>query len=260
MSKGFKVDARHWNRKSRDIIKALKIDEPKFVKEQAGLLAELAAKVAPPFKEFPKMKGSGYASSGSQGAGIGAVKAGFFSALERVGSIASWKDKKIKKAIRAGDTNYLEQRFKHFNKSVKHNLNVKDYTDRERDKKRNNRGRVTRGTQPFVGMTTKDVNAGLKRAVGNVGIAKASLAKIAVKLGRKNPPKWIARHFGKVRHTMTVTKNPSVIRFKTSAKGLDVVANNLKRIERFRLNAMEKRLESLLRANAKKAGFKVKKF
>lgn len=259
MSKDFKVDATLWKKRSKDVIKILKIDEPKFVKEQAGLLAELATKVTPPFKEFPKMQGGGYASSGAQGAGIGAVKSGFFSAVERVGSIASWRDKRIRAAIRAGDTNYLEQRFKHLKKSNKHNLKVRNYSDHLRNKQRNNRGRVNRSTEPFVGMKTKDVNDGLKRAVNNVGISKASLAKIAVKLGRKNPPKWIARHFGKVRHSITVQKNPSVIRFKTSAPGLDVVARNLRKIERFRMTAMEKRLESLVRATAKKAGFKVKR-
>lgn len=259
MSKGFKIDTRHWNRKSRDIIKALKIDEPKFVKEQAGLLAELATKIAPPFASFPEMKGGGYANKGAKGAGDKSVKSGFFAAVQRVGAVGSWKDKKIRKAIRAGDTAYLEQRFKYMKGSNKHQLEVKHYSDAERNKLRNKRGRVNRNTKPFVGLSTKDVNAGLKRAVSNVGIAKASLAKIAVRLGRKNPPKWISRHFSKVNHTMTVSKNPSVIRFRTSAKGLDVVANNLRRIERFRLKAMEKRLESLVRENAKKAGFKVRR-
>ena len=55
MSKDFKVDSTLWKKRSKDVIKILKIDEPKFVKEQAGLLAELATKVTPPFREFPKM-------------------------------------------------------------------------------------------------------------------------------------------------------------------------------------------------------------
>lgn len=257
MSSKLTVDATLFRAKAKKLVKQLKLDEHKVVKEQAGMMAELMTKVAPPFKKFPKFS-AGYANGGAQGAGVDSVKSGFFSAVQRVGSIGSWKDKNIRKAIRAGDTNYLEQRFKRMKGSNKHDLKVKKYSDRERDKSRNRRGRVSKTTMPFVALSTKDVNQGLKRAVSNVGIAKASLAKVAVKLGRKNPPKWISRHFGKVNSVVSIKRKPVSISFRVSAKGLDVVEKNLKRIERFRMNAMTKRLESLVRANAKKAGFKVR--
>lgn len=257
--KGIEFDTTLWKKRSKDVIKILKIDEPKFVKEQAGLLAELATKITPPFKEFPKFEKGGYATKGAKGAGDKATRAGFYSAVKNIGKESTWKNKDIRLAIRRGDTAYLEGRLKYVKGGKKKDLDVHFYSDNRRNKKRNNRGRVNKGTQPFVGLKDSDVKAGLKRALGNVGISKASLAKIAVKLGRKNPPDWIKRHFGRVSHSMTVTKNPSVIRFKTSAPGLDVVARNLRRIERFRMIAMEKRLESLVRAAAKKSGFKVKR-
>ena len=258
MSSKLTVDATLFRAKARKMVKQLKLDEDEVVKEQAGQLAQLMAKVAPPFKTFPSFTGDSYANSGAKGAGVAAVKSGFFEAVERVGSIGSWKDKRIRKAIRAGDTNYLEQRFKYMKGSNKHGLKVKHYSDSERESLRNSRGRVPRGTDPFVGLSTKDVNAGLKRAVANVGIAKATLAKVAVALGRKQPPGWISRHFGKVGSAPIIQRNPARIRFSANAKGLDVVARKLKSIERFRMIAMEKRLESLIRVNAKKAGFKTR--
>jgi len=260
MSKGFKVDATLWKAKSKRLVKELKLDEAKVVREQAGLLAQLMAKVAPPFKSFPKFSGKpSYTTGGALGVGRKSVKAGFFAAVQRMGTERQWRDKSIKKAIRAGDTDYLTRRLRHMKGSNKHNLEVRKYSDRERNRMRNNRGRVNKGTQPFVGLQNKDVNAGLKRAVNNVGIAKASLALIALRLGRPSPPAWIKKHFGKVNPTLRISRNPARVTFRTSAKGLDVVASNLKRIERFRMNAMVKRLESMIRANAKKSGFKVKR-
>ena len=259
MSKNFTVDSTLWKAKSKRLVRELKLDESKVVIEQAGILAQLMAKVAPPFKSFPKFTGKPtYTTGGALGVGRNAVKAGFFAAVKRMGTDRQWKDKNIKKAIRAGDTDYLTLRLRHMKKSNKQNLEVFKYSDEKRDQRRNRRGRVNKGTMPFVGLQNKDVNAGLKRATNNVGIAKASLAKVAVRLGRPGPPSWIKRHFDKVRPVVGVTRNPARVTFRASAKGLDVVANNLKRIERFRMNAMVKRLESMIRANAKKSGFKVK--
>ncbi len=259
MSKNFKIDSTLWRAKSKKMVRQLKLDEPKFVREQAGLLAQLMAKVAPPFKSFPKLSGRPtYATGGAQGQGIKAVRAGFFSSVKKIGATTAWKDKKIRKAIRAGDTNYIESRLRHMKKSNKYNLEVDHYSDSKRNRKRDSRGRVSKNTKPFVGLPNKDVNAGLKRALANVGIAKSTLALAALRLGRNKAPRWISRHFSKVKATVKTTRNPARASFKVSAAGLYVVVNNFKRIERFRMRAMVKRLESLVKEDAKKAGFKVK--
>lgn len=259
MSKNFKVDSTLWRARSKKLVKQLKLDEPKFVREQAGLLAQLMAKVAPPFRTFPKLSGKAtYTTGGAQGQGVKSVRSGFFSSVKRVGAIGAWKDKKIRKAIRAGDTNYIENRLRYMKRSNKKNLQVEMYSDSERDRKRNNRGRVSKSTKPFVGLQNKDVNAGLKRALGNIGIAKASLALAALRLGRPAAPKWISRHFGKVSSPVKTQKNPARVSFKVSAAGLDVVVRNLRKIERFRMKAMVKNLESLVKADARKSGFKVR--
>ena len=245
--------------KAKKLVRQLKLDEPKVVREQAGLLAQLLAKVTPPFKSFPKMSGKpSYTTGGAMGVGKKAVRAGFFSAVTRMGTQRNWTDKKMKSAIRSGDTAYLEARLKHMKGSKKHNLKVRDYSDNLRDSQRNTRGRVNRGTQQIVMLQNKDVNAGLKRAMNNVGIAKASFALAALRLGRPKAPSWISKHFAKVNTPVSVTRNPARVRFTSSAKGLDVTMRRLKAVERFRMVAMVKSLEALLKANAKKAGFKTR--
>ena len=161
-------------------------------------------------------------------------------------------------AVRRGDTTYLRSRLAHFRGSNKRNLNVQKYSDTMRNKQRNAKGRVNKGTQPIVMLSNADVNRGRKSAVNNVGIAKASFALAAMGLGRKKAPKWISRHFRTVNTRPQVTRNPAVATFTSSAKGLDVTMRRLKQVERFRMVAMVKRLEALDKADAKKAGFQTK--
>ena len=260
MGKNFSVDSTLFKAKAKKLVKQLKLDENKVVREQAGLLAQLLAKMTPPFKTFPKMSGKPtYTTGGALGVGKKAVRAGFFAAVQRMGTDRKWKDKNMKSAIRRGDTAYIEERLKHMRGSVKHNMKVRKYSDSLRDKQRNNRGRVNRGTERVVMLSNKDVNAGLKRAVNNVGIAKASFATIAMQLGRPSAPAWISKHIGNpIKGKPSVSRNPARVRFTSSAKGLDVVTRRLKAIERFRMVAMVKRLEQLIRADAKKAGFKTR--
>ena len=259
MPKNFTVDATLFKVKAKKLVKQLKLDENKVVREQAGLLAQLLSKVTPPFKSFPKMSGKpSYTTGGAMGVGKKAVRAGFYSAVKRMGTVSNWTDKGMRKAIRSGDTAYIQARLEHMKKSNKHGLKVRDYSDNLRERQRNTRGRVNRGTQPIVMLQNKDVNAGLKRAMNNVGIAKASFALAALRLGRPKAPAWIAKHFGKVNTPVSVTRNPARVKFTSNAKGLDVTTRRLKAVERFRMVAMVKHLEALVRANAKKAGFKTR--
>lgn len=259
MPKNFTVDATLFKVKAKKLVKQLKLDEPTVVREQAGLLAQLLAKVTPPFKSFPKMSGKpSYTTGGAMGVGKKAVRAGFYSAVKRMGTVSNWTDKGMRKAIRSGDTAYIQARLEHMKKSNKHGLKVRDYSDNLRERQRNTRGRVNRGTQPIVMLQNKDVNAGLKRAMNNVGIAKASFALAALRLGRPKAPAWIAKHFAKVNTPVSVTRNPARVKFTSNAKGLDVTTRRLKAVERFRMVAMVKHLEALVRANAKKAGFKTR--
>lgn len=259
MPNNFSVDDTLYRAQAKKLVRQLKLDETKFVREQAGLFAQLLCKVTPPFKSYPKLSGKP-TYGGSVGVGRAAVRRDFFRAVQRVGKSSSWKDKGISKAIRAGDVRYLEERFKYIKGSNKKNLEVRKYSDRLHSSKRGRIGRVSRNTVPTVGVRDVDVNRGLKRAMRNVGIAKASLALAALRLGRPSPPKWISKHFSRVNTPVNVRRNPSVATFKATAKGLDSpdFLRRTKQVQRFRSVAMVKRLEFLVKADAKKAGFKTK--
>jgi len=258
--KNFSVDDTLYKAQAKKLVRELKLDEPKFVREQAGIFAQLLCKITPPFKSFPKMRGRPtYTTGGAQSQGKKAVRAGFFSAVQRMGNLSKWKSKSIRSAIRAGDTSKLTVIFANMKNSNKHGMKVRNYSDQLRNSKRNARGRVNRGTQPIVAITNADVNKGLKRAVNNVGIAKSSFALAALRLGRKSPPKWISKHFSKVNTPVKMpTAGSPIARFTSSAKGLDVTMRRLKDAERFRLKAMVLNLKSIVKANAKKAGFKTR--
>ena len=258
MAKNFTVDSTLFKVKAKKLVKQLKLDENKVVREQAGMFAQTLAKITPPFKKFPKYKGLSYATSGALGVGQRAARAGFYSAVKRMGTVKNWKDEGMKDAIRRGDTAYIQKRLEYMKKSVKHNLRVRDYSDKLRNSQRNNRGRVNRGTQPIVMLTNADVTAGLKRAMDNVGIAKASFALAALRLGRPKAPTWISKHYSKVNTPVSVTKNPARVTFTASAKGLDVVARKLREVERFRMQAMVQSLEQMVKHDAKMAGFKTR--
>lgn len=107
-------------------------------------------------------------------------------------------------------------------------------------------------------MNSPLIKKGLERAKDNVGIAKASFALAALRLGRPKAPAWIAKHFAKVNTPVSVTRNPARVKFTSKAKGLDVTMRRIKAVERFRMVAMVKSLEALVRADAKKAGFKTR--
>tara|TARA_R110002012_G_scaffold130733_3_gene283278 strand:- start:7856 stop:8638 length:783 start_codon:yes stop_codon:yes gene_type:complete len=257
--KAFSVDDTLYRAQAKRLVKQLKLDENVVVREQAGLLAQLLAKVTPPFKSFPKMSGKpSYTTGGALGKGNQAVKAGFNSIVKRMGTATKWKDKRIKAAIKAGDAAYLEKRLQHFKGSNKHGLKVRKYSNNLRNRQRNSKGRANKGTQPIVMLSNADVKKGQERAVKNVGIAKASFALAAIRLGRPSAPKWISRHFAKVKTPVRITSSPASVSFTSKAKGLDVTMRRLKSVERFRMVAMVKRLESLIKADAKKAGFKTK--
>ena len=162
MSKPFTVDDTLYRAKAKKLVKQLKLDEQEFVREQAGLLAQLMTRLAPPFDGFPKFK-AGYTSKGSLQAGKKAVRAGFARAVQSFGKVGGWKDKDIRRAIKAGDIAYLTKRLRYMKNSRKAGLQVKHYSENERNRLRNNRGRVSKGTVGFVGVSTADVKEG-KRA------------------------------------------------------------------------------------------------
>ena len=254
--KTFSVDDTLFKAQTKKLVRKLKLDEPKFVREQAGMLAQLLTKLTPPFPSFPEMKGAGYGDNikENQAAGIKAVKSGFLSAVKFIGNMDSFKSKDLRSAVERGDTAYLTARVKHF-KGKRKGLRVVHYSDHMRNKMRNGRGRVNKGTVPIIGLSQADVEAGLARAIYNVGISKAAIAKAAFRLGRKKPTKWVYKHFSRVQVSVQVRKNPAVATFKVAGPGLEVPIRRLKQAESFRQKAMALKLKSDLNRRIKQVGF-----
>lgn len=95
----------------------------------------------------------------------------------------------------------------------------------------------------------------------DVGTAKASLAKAMKAINpRQSVPKWISNNFSRTtgRGSLSVSSKGPTARSKSSAYGLDQVVGKLKSVEKWRSEAMEKRMLNLIKANARKAGLKVK--
>tara|TARA_R110000782_G_scaffold217925_1_gene305299 strand:+ start:456 stop:1229 length:774 start_codon:yes stop_codon:yes gene_type:complete len=257
MSKNFSVDSTLFKAKAKKLVRQLKLDEPKIVKEQAGMLAQNLASVTPPFVSYGKPK-LNYGTKKDIRQGITATRAGFYSVVKLMTESQGWKNKSIRAAISRGDMGAAQAILKNAKKSKKKNLKVFKYSDLRRNKSRNNRGQAPRNVVPFVSMSKEDVEAGLARALYNVGMAKASFAKVAVMFGRKKPIKDISRHFNKVYAKRTLQKNPSIARFTVRSHGLDVATRRLKEIEKNRMKNLVKQLEKIIRSNAKKAGFKTR--
>lgn len=257
MGKNFSVDDTIFRAQAKKLVKQLKLDETKFVREQTAMLAQNFASITPPFVSYQKPK-LNYGTKKDIAQGVEAVNGGFFQIVKFISADQGWKDKNIKAAILRGDMAYLEKRLKHFKRSRKRDMKVRQYSDNRRNKQRDARGRTYRNATPFATISKEDGIRGLNRAVDRVGMAKAVFAKAAVRLGRKKPIKGIQRHFSKVHAKVFVTKNPSTAGFTVSSHGLDQAVRRAKEVESIRLESMVKRLKQIIRADAKKAGFKTK--
>lgn len=256
MSKqNFSVDDTLFRAQAKKLVKKLKLDETKFVRDQAGMLAQNFASITPPFASYGKPK-LNYGSKKDIAQGVDATASGFFSIVKFISADQGWKDEGIKAAILRGDMNYLEARLQHMKRSKKRNIKVRHYSDNRRNKQRDARGRTYKNATPFATIDKESSIAGMNRAVDRVGMAKAILAKAAVRLGRKNPIRDIKRHFGKVHASILVTKNPSTAGFTVKSHGLDQAVRRQKEVESIRLESMVKQLKQIVRANARKAGFK----
>lgn len=259
MPKNFSVDDTLFRAQAKKLVKQLKIDETKFVRDEAAILAQTLSKVTPPFKSWPLLKGAmTYGTAKDLKAGEVATRKDFYKTIQMMTTDGqNWKSKSLRAAIQRGDMNYVENRLKHFKRSKKRNLKVRKYSDNLRNKKRNQKGRAYKDVTPYVVLSRADADRGLARALSHVGLAKAVFAKAAMRLGRKGkaPVKKIARHLNSVHAQVFTTKNPSTAGFKVSSHGLHVTEKRLREVERFRLKGMVYKLERQLRARIKKQGF-----
>jgi hypothetical protein len=269
--KNFSVDDTLYKAQAKKLVRELKLDEPKFVREQGGFLAQTLSKVVPPFIGSPKLKGKGYGGNLKIGRSaifhdmdtMFAIRAqGYLEFLHRT----TGKKRNVRQVLRTktGKQYLVDVDFINYD-SVGEAMDFHESQQRPSSGRAKNSDQGSNDSkigrwQPRMKMwiTEKIWKSVAKELNSRVGIAKASLAEAAVKLGRPAPPKWISKHFSRVNTPVRMTKNPTVASFTASAKGIEPAIRRFKQVESFRLKAMVKRLKFLVKADSKKAGFKTR--
>ena len=267
----FSVDDTLYRAQAKKLVKKLKLDEEQFIKDQAGMFAQTLCKVVPPFKGSPKLSGKGYGGNLASGkrAILSDMKTMF--RIREIGYLqfladVTGKRRNIRQTLRTktGRTYIVDVDYINWS-SIDEAMDFHEKQQRPSSGRAKHSGKG--GKDPRIGRWTARDRMWITEEIWNkvrltlwrrVGIAKSSLAKVAVKLGRPNPPKWILKHFDYVYAPITITKNPTTVSFKVYEKGLEPAFRRMKEVERFRMVAMIKRLEALVKADVKKAGFETK--
>lgn len=275
--KTFSVDDTLYRAQAKKLVKQLKLDETKFVKEQAALYCVLMSKVTPPFigGKFPELKGAA------------SYQGGKAKATEEAGKRAIKKD--LGNIFRIREKGYLQ--FLHETtgrlSNIKQILRTKkgrpyvidvdeiNYTSVAKALAFHRRKRLSTGRTPTykgdkgigrwksrdVMWVTQEIwSAVFQKLSDNVGLSKAAFASAAVKLGaKKKPPRYIKKHLSKVGTLVSVQTTPkTVVSITASAPGLNHALRVESKVRNFRMVAMVKRLKHIVRTEAKKAGFKTR--
>lgn len=263
----FKIDDAVFQSKIRKMAKRAKVDEFDFVKQQGALYAIDFAKYAPPYVSFP---------SGNISKRPVATDADIDQ-----GEMAILND--CKRIFRAKPRGYIVFLAKEYGRGM---VNTKRVTKR---------GRVSdieyaaigmdlhdmykfheRMMQPSGGRTSwrQDINSMwvpdnlfeqyVEWRSRNIGLAKATLIKAARKINPKvrtpKTPAKVRKMVKKATARGGVFRKPkgAQARFTAIAYGLQHLKGHVGRIQRGRMKAMETRLLYLVKASAKKSGFKVR--
>ena len=239
----------------------LGIEELPFIQGEAGFFAQTLAKITPPFTAFPAMRGGGYGTQlRNKKAGENAIKndmyniftvrsEGYLQFLVRL----TGKTRNIEQHLRSKNGSDYFVRIDEINSnSVKRALQY-------HDNQQNSRGRTTPFTSNRWGgggtmwITEEIWDATYQILSDRVGLSKAALAEFAFALGRPRPGRWVARHMGGA--FPVSTPRPASVSFTSTAPGLDVAARRLGSVEQFRITAMRTKLNSMIRRQARTAGF-----
>ena len=265
--KTFSVDDTLFRAQAQKLVRQLKLDEVKVVREQAALYAKLMSKMTPPFVggQLPLMQGSGY-QGGTNDENLLQGRAAIISDMSKQFLV---RERGYLEFLHRTTGKLKNIRNQHLisKKGVKYMINVVEinYNSPNRARKfadkmskKNKRARDFPKSEKMW-ITQEIWQAVYVKKFLDVGFSKAAFASAAVKLAvKQKPPVWIRKHISKVGTRVTVQKNPARVTITASAPGLAHVIRLQKSIERFRMVAMVKRLQQLVRADAKKAGFKTR--
>tara|TARA_R110002167_G_C12478885_1_gene634366 strand:- start:27 stop:830 length:804 start_codon:yes stop_codon:yes gene_type:complete len=267
MPKNFTVDVTLFKAKAQKLIKQLKLDEPTVVKEQAALYSRLMSKMTPPFVggQIPEMKGKGY-QGGSNDENLLQGRAAIIQDMSAQFLVREKGYLEFLHKI-TGKLKDIRQQHLISKKGIKYTVDVAEinYNSPNRakefsDKMSTKRKRARRFPVSEKMWITQEIwQSVFVEKFLNIGFSKAAFASAAVQLGiKQKPPVWIRKHIAKVGTTRTVRKNPSRVTIKASAPGLGHVLRLEGKVVRFRMEAMVKRLEQIIRTRAKWAGFKTR--
>ena len=264
----FQFDDAIFKKKIRDLARRNGINEPKFVREQGSFLGRDFARMSPPYAKFPgasKSSGAGYVGTAKD------KKQGEFAVLADLRKIFRQKNKGLIdfciKRFGAGFTNQ-PMRSKGGNEyRISYNricISIGEMSHWH-SSQQNLNGRVSgnRSSSETAwcseSLFKKYYNAEKKK----VGIAKASIIRAALALNPSiKAPAWVTRHLGVASGSgrLKKQKNNPAAYLNASAAGLQHVTRPaiIRRVMNGRIKAMEKRLEFIVKGNAKKSGFKVR--
>ena len=270
MSIKLTVDDHLLREKTKRLLKKTGKTEQEFVKEQAALLAQMLAKITPPYAagQLSYTKGSKYGSAKDKKQGESAI-------IQDMNRAFRVRDPGFLKFLikRAGRSTDLDLTLrKKSGESYQIRAHAIELTNESAALKhlrrhRNNRGRIPQSYQSprWTNPQTMWIPPALFKKVlaaakNNVGIAKAAHAKAADKLGAKvKPPKWISRHHGKVNTRITTTEAKGYrVSVHASAAGLQHTIPKIIRATQLRAQLALKTLERQHRYDIKKSGFKSK--
>lgn len=249
------------------MLNQLGLEELPFIQGEAGFFAQTLAKITPPFTGAPKMAGAGYGTQKrNRQAGENAIlgdmrnifevrSEGYLQFLERTAGRSS----NISLHLRRKDgTQYSIQADEINHNSVRRALNFHESKQNTRGRTpKNNASPADRLTMSGLMWITEEIwDAVYQTLSDRVGLSKAALAEFAVALGRPRPGRWVARHMGGA--FPVSTPKPASVSFTSTAPGLDVAARRLGSAEQFRITAMRTKLNSMIRRQARTAGFQVR--
>ena len=253
-SKTVKIDDGVFQSKMRKMAKRAKIDEYEFIKEQGALYARDIAKATPPMV----------------GGKINLKKASIGSVADRKqGEWAMWND--LRQIFVIQEPQVIQWAFATFGRGKIYKgrtqtgagiaLSINEIRRFHLLNMRNNGRTRSLKYEDRLWVSEKILAKYFKEEKKNVGSAKASIAKAMVGINPKQKvPGWISRNMGKASssgHMVRASKGPRAV-IRASAAGLQHVFSKLNFLQRFRLVAMEKRMKAMVRANAKKSGFRVR--
>lgn len=260
---GFELDDAIFKKRMRDLARQHGIDEGVFVKEQGGFLARDLARYAPPYAKFPSGRGTS----------IGTTKD------KEQGEYALWTD--LMKIFRIKDQSFLDYCRKNFGITrvdrtaygrkgkeyrVAYTLICLSISDvrlwHKRNMRKDGRTRDMADSASTAWVSEDLLKKYYEMEVRKVGKAKASLAKAAIQLHSKiRAPKWVKRHIGSADaqgKVADVFGQPTAF-IDANAAGLHHIGGKtINIVKRGRIRAMKTRLKHLFKANAKKAGFRVR--